>query len=506
MIKNYIKTAFRNIRRKPVYSAINILGLATGLACCVLILIYLQYQLSFDSFQKNSENLYRLNKIVTPKTGGTELDAITGGLMGPQLKRDYPEVKEVVRIRPWFDDVLLSRDDDHLKVPQFVLADSSFFKVFGFELLEGNPNTALAKPLSIVLSKKVATHFFGDQNPIGKTIKGLNDLNYTVTGVAENAPINSHIDYDVLVSWTSTGPSALDFGWMNRWLTQVVFTYVQLDKNTDASRLEAKFPKFMKTHFPERSDQYKLYLQPFNKIYLHSSDIHYDDELRSGSITNVYIFTAVALLVLLIACINFVNLTTARSVERGREVGVRKVLGAQRSQLGFQYLGESLGLSFLAMIVALVFIQYGEPILTYMGVPAQQATLWGNHFDILLELAIITIATGLISGIYPAVILSGFKPADTLYGKGTGKWRDDHSIRKVLVTLQFSLSIVLIIGSLIVYQQMKYLNSKDLGFQKKQILVLPLGDAGLQSKAKVFKDRVLNSTDVQEATISSTLP
>ncbi|MGK7371282.1 MAG: ABC transporter permease, partial [Candidatus Halalkalibacterium sp. M3_1C_030] len=467
MLKNYLKIAFRNLRKQPLYSAINILGLAVGIACCMLIAIYVQHEYSFDNFHTQKEQIFRLNKVVTPTAGGTEYHAITSGPMGPQLKADFPEVKGFVRILPWFDDVLLSKEQKSLKVDRFILADSTFFTVFDFELLDGKPVTALTRPLSAVISKEVAKHFFGDGNPIGQTITGLNDLDYTITGVIENAPENSHLQYDVLVSWSSTSPSALDMGWLSGWFPQAIYTYLLLDKAHNRAGLEVKLDGFMQQHFPQRAEQYELYLQPLTEIYLHSTSIRYDDSLKSGSITNVYIFSAVAILVLLIACINFMNLSTARSMDRAREVGVRKVLGASKRQLGWQFIGESLFLGMAAMFVSLGLIETGLPILEQVGIPVE--TMWITRTGLIITLIGVTIFTSLLSGLYPAFILSGFKPVRVLYG-GKGKAQvGDAFLRKALVAIQFSLSIVLIIGTLVIYRQMQFISDKNLGFQKEQV-------------------------------------
>lgn len=504
MINNYFKIAFRNLRKQPLYSAINILGLSVGIACCMLIVIYLQYEYSFDSFHIQKEQIFRLNKVVTPTTGGTEYHAITSGPMGPQLKADFPEVKDFVRVLPWFDDVLLSREQKNLIVDRFVLADSTFFKVFDFKMLKGDPSTALPRPLTAVISREVADHFFGDDNPVGQTITGLSDLNYTITGVVENAPENSHLQYDILVSWSSTSPSALDMGWLNSWFPQAIYTYLVLDENHDRANLEEKLGEFMRQHFSQRAEQYELYLQPFTEIYLHSTHILYDETLKSGSITNVYIFSAVAILVLLIACINFMNLSTARSLDRAREVGVRKVLGASKNQLGWQFLGESLILSFTAMLVSLGLIEAGIPVLEQLGVSIEP--MWIARIDIQSALIGITFLTGLISGTYPAFVLTDFKPVQVLYGRVDKSGAGDAFLRKTLVTVQFTLSIILIIGTLVIYRQMQFVSEKNLGFQKEQVLVLQLGGTDIIKQSDTFKEELLRHSNIRQVTSTNSVP
>jgi len=505
LLPNYIKTALRNISRNPVYASINILGLATGIACCILILVYLQYQLSFDNFHAKSDQLYRLNKVVTPKTGGTELHAITSGPMGPQMQLDFPEVKKVVRVLPWFDDGLISFQQQNLKVDDFVLVDSTFFELFDFRLLRGDPETALVEPGSIVLAEDIAKHFFGDENPVGKTVRGLNDLEYTVTGVVENPPVNSHITYDALISWTSTGSSLLDFGWLQSWFPQALYTYLQVGKGADIDMLESKLPDFMSRYFPQREDQYQLYLQPFDEIYLHSTSLRFTDRIKTGNITNIYVFFAGALLILLIACINFINLSTAQSMTRAQEVGVRKVLGAFRSQLGRQFLGESVLYSLLAVVVSFVLIQAGTPVLEYVGVPGSVIHL-GYNLKLAGILLVIGLTTGLISGIYPAMVLSGFEPVKVLYGRIGKLFGGDAFIRKSLVVIQFSLSVILIVGTLVIYQQMNFISDKNLGFKKEQVLILPIDDTGIMNRAKAFKQELLQHSGITRVTASNSVP
>ena len=505
LLPNYIKVTLRNIKRNPVYSIINILGLSTGIAVSTLIFIYLQFQLSFDDFHTKADQIYRLNKVVTPKTGGTELHAITSGPMGPQLKRDYPEVDGVVRVLPWFDDGLISFGEEHLKIGQFVLVDSTFFRYFDFELLRGDPATALKKPLSIVLSEKIADRLFGDADPIGKTVNGLNDLEYTVTGVVENTPENSHITYDALISWSSSAPSALDFGWLENWFPQALYTYLILEEDVDADLLEGKLTGFMSQHFSERADQYQLYLQPMQEIYLHSTKMRFTDRIRTGDIKNVYIFSASALLILIIACINFVNLTTAKSMERAREVGVRKVLGAYRRQLGQQFLGESVVLTYIAVATSLVLIHAGKPVLDYIGVPAEISSYAANA-DLLYLLFGLGLLIGVISGIYPAVGLSRFNPVKVLYGRLFGGKNSEGVVRKGLVILQFSLSIILIVGTLIIYQQMEFISEKNLGFKKEQIVVLTIDDTSIMKQAESFKQELLRHSAIQRIAASNSIP
>lgn len=505
MLINYLKITFRNFLNAPVYSLINIVGLSVGIACSTLIIVYLNYQFSFDDFHTHGERIFRLNKLVTSEGGGAEHHAITSGPMGPQILQDFPEVEQAVRVLPWFDSVLLSGDETRLKVDRFVLVDAGFFELFDFQLLSGDASTALVRPLSVVLSEQSAEALFGATDPVGQIIKGLNDLDYTVTGVVENAPDNSHLHYDALVSWSSTNAAALNQDWLNRWLPQAVYTYLRLNSAGNRTALETQLQDFMQRHFSERAAEYQLYLQPLSAVYLRSSEMQYDDTVRTGSITNVYIFSVVAGLVLLIACINYMNLSTARSLSRAREVGVRKVLGAMASQLRWQFLGESVLLSLVSMLLSLVLMEVGFYFLRGFGIPDEVLSI-GAHSWLLALLLGITVATGLLAGTYPALVLSAFQPVNILRGRERGSWSGDSLIRKTLVILQFTLSIALIIGTLVISRQMGFINDKDLGFDKEDVLVLQLGGSQITDQVAAFREELLRHPNILRIAHSNSVP
>jgi putative ABC transport system permease protein len=506
MLRNYLKIAIRNIFKTKGYSLINVSGLAIGLTCCILLLIYVQDELSFDSFHSKGDRIYRLNKIVTPQTGGTELHAITSGLMGPTLVRDYVQVESSVRVLPWFSDVLMTHKEMSLKLSDVVIADSNFFEVFDFELVRGDPRTALVAPLSLVITEATASRFFGNSDPMGQTLIGLNDHIYTVTGISKDAPSNSHLHYNALISWNSTVPGVgpLSFAWLNRWITQVNMTYLVLTVGSDAADLERKLPEFMISYMPQRIDQYELYLQPFQDIHLRSSNIRYSDRVRLGNINYVYLFSVIAGLILLIACINFMNLATARASKRAKEVGVRKVLGAFRRQLSRQFLGESVLFSVLALVIAGTLVEVLMPSFnSFTGKELQFAPL-GNPL-LFWGAGLITLFVGVISGSYPALVLSRFQPVETLKGTSKGESKGE-VLRKILVASQFAISIALIAGMVVVYQQMQYLRDKDLGFRKDQIVVLPIGDTAIGNRFAAFKQELLQHPNIVSAAGSNSVP
>ncbi len=506
MLRNYLKSAVRNAWKQKSFSLINLLGLAVGIACCVIIALFVMDELAYDKFHSKSDRLYRLNKIVTPSSGGTELHAITSGMMGPTLAADYHEVEQAVRLLPWFDDVLMTVDELTLKVPDVVIADSNFFAVFDFALVQGDPSTALAKPLSLVLSKSTARRFFGEENALGRTVHGFRDQLYTVTGVIEDAPENSHLQYKALISWSSTVPGvgALNMPWLNRWITQVNFTYLLLRENAGPGIFEQKLKTFMQKYMPEQADQYELYLQPFRDIYLNSADIRYTGKNKVGNQVYVYVFSAIAVLILVIACINFINLATAQATKRAREVGMRKVLGGQRKQLVAQFLGESMLFSFLALLVALGLVELLLPQVNGFVDKNLQLGLVSSP-AVLLILSAGVGFVGLAAGSYPAFMLSGYQPLETIKDTSPGD-RKSGFARKVLVTAQFAISMILIVATVVVFKQMHFVHSKNLGFEKEQLVVLPVGNTDIAEQFDAFKNEVLRHPNILQAAGSNSYP
>ncbi len=506
MLRHYLTVALRQVRRHAGYASINVVGLAVGIACCLLIALYVQQEWSVDRFHANADRLYRLNKVVTPRTGGTERHVITSGPMAPALVDAYPEVEQAVRLLPWFDTVVMTHGATVLLPEDVVFADSNFFDVFSFRLQRGDPGTVLAAPLSIVLTETTAARLFAAADPVGQSVRWLNELDYTVTGIAEDPPAASHLRYDALVSFSSLEPGrgALEFGWIANWFPQALYTYLLLDGRADAGALEAKLPAFMQRNFPDRADQYILYLQAFSEIYLGSSDLLYARNLRQGSRTYVYVFSVVAVLVLLIACINFVNLATARAAKRAREVGVRKVMGAHRRQLARQFIGETLLLALLALGLAAALVEVALPAFTAFTGAALPFGVWRNPL-VLIGLAAVWLVVGAGAGAYPAFVLSGFRPVRVLRGTGSGPAGGGWS-RQVLVAVQFAISIALIAGTAVVYRQMDYMQTKDLGFEKAQVVVLSLDGTAMQEQYDAFKQALLQHPNVTHAAGSNSVP
>ena len=506
MFKNYLKIAVRNIRRRPAYASINIAGFAIGMACCMLIFLFVRHEHTFDEGHEKGDRIYRLNKRVTQIDGPEEHHAITAGLMGPAIAERYPEVEESVRLLSWFDDVLFRRGDETYKLSDVVFADENIFDVFDFQLIRGNTADALVAPMSVVLSESVASRMFAGEDPVGQTVIGLNDLPYTVTGIIEDVPEQSHIRYNVLVSWSSTkaGDGTLNLSWLNRWLTQVNYTYLLLQEGADADALTAKLPPLLEQNLPEKAGQYHLYLQPFNEIYLNSADILFSRNLRLGNGTYVNIFIVIGVLIMLIACFNFTNLATAQSGRRAREIGVRKVLGARRKQIGGQFFYESLLLIVFSLLAAFMVVSTVLPAFNaFIGRDLALFSEGGLSF-LWAMVGLATFTVALAAG-YPSVFLSRFKPIKIINQRAR-QAAGGHAMRKVLVTTQFLFSIVLIVSTVVVARQLSFIEEKDPGFDREHVLVIDTGDTNVSRQFDAFKNELLAHPNIIAAAGSNSVP
>lgn len=508
MIKNYFKIAWRNILISKGFSAINIFGLAIGIACCLLITLYVNNELSYDLHHKNIDRVYRLNLDV--KFGGSdEVMATTSDMLGPVLKDDYPQVENFTRL---YDSgsflIKKAGSNSNLKEEEVLFADSSVFNIFTYPLKEGDKDRALAEPYTIVISESATKRHFKDINPIGQVLTLDNRKDYRVTGVMKDMPDNATFKADFLVSMVS-----LEYNW-NSFLSNNFYTYILLQKDADPSKFPIYFdqviqkyisPELVKTigssieELKATGAHYRYSMMPMKDIHLKSTCAN---ELGViGDIKYVYLFSIIALFVLLLACINFMNLSTARSAKRAKEVGVRKVLGSQRYQLMYQFFSESVLLSILALVLGVFFVIIFLPT---FNVVADKNLAIGDILTIkfLSIILILPILVGLIAGSYPAIFLSSFEPIKVLKGKLKLK---GGLFRNSLVVFQFTTSIVLIIGTIIIYQQINFIQKKNLGYDKNQVLVI--NDAyALDKKAKSFKDEVLKINGVKGGTLSGYLP
>ncbi len=502
MIGNYIKTALRNLRRHKGYAFINIIGLAIGMACCILISLFILHQLSYDKYHEHANQIYRLCSEVQLGEDITTLP-ISNAPVGPVLKDDYPEVISSVRLKTR-ERIPIQYKDRLFYEDRIFWADNSVFEIFNFPMIDGNPQDALNRAYTVVLTRTLVEKYFGDEEPIGKVLKLNNQEDFIVTGVVEDVPSNSHFTFSMLCSFESLYASErMD---RDQWFNFNLYTYLLLPENYDYRKLEAKLPSLVDHYMGEEikamGGRIGYYLQPLTKIYLHS---HMENEIApTWDIRNMYVFSAIALFILFIACINFMNLSTARSSLRAKEVGMRKVVGARKNELTRQFLGESLFFSFLAMAISLILVFLALPYFRSLAGTELGFSLNDAGWMILGLLGLV-LFVGLVAGSYPAVFLSSFNPVRVL--KGEIKSGSGHSrFRRVLVTAQFVISITLIIGTGIIINQVHYMKKTDLGFEKKNTIVLPIMDSSIGNSLESIKTRLQEIPGVLGVGASSIVP
>ncbi|MGD8540095.1 MAG: ABC transporter permease [Candidatus Aminicenantes bacterium] len=496
MFKNYLKIALRNIFKHKGYSLINIIGLAIGMACCLLILLYVNDELSYDRYHENVDRIYRVIEEVRLEGVGEESSSMPFPT-GDTLPMEYPDVVEA-SVR-FFNfqlpsmSVQYGRSDEKLfNEPRFFFADAAVFQIFNFEMIKGDPKTALEEPNTMVITEAMAEKYFEEEDPIGKTLRWQNGVNLNVTGVLKNIPPNSHFQFDFLASF-ETLRRLFGGNLPQGWYWNPCWTYILLKEGASPDALQAQFPALVQKYFPDSiKDKVVIKLQPLKDIHLFS---HLDYEINPNSdISYIYIFSAIAVFVLLIACINFMNLATARSANRGREVGMRKVLGAYRSQLIRQFLGESMILCVIAALLAVFIVEIVLPAFNAFSGKALSTDYFSDG-RLLAGLGLITLTVGFFSGIYPAFFLSGFDPVKVMKGTLERGGRSS-GFRKVLVVVQFAISIVLIIGTIICFQQLNYLRNSGLGFNKDQVVMLPAYGTAPARWYERFRDRILQDPHI----------
>lgn len=498
MFKNYLKIAFRNLAKTKGFSSINIMGLAVGMTACFLIFLYVQFELSYDSFHEKGDRIYRV--VADIKTPTEVIVNSRPAWAVPQnMKSEFPEVDAAVRIAQ--DRVLVRKGDIKINEENAAWVDSSFFRVFNFKLLKGDPTTALREQFTTVLSETASRKFFGNKDPIGETLLISDDGFPTkVTGLMKDMPENAQFRADMLISMTTQTQNlarGVDSMWGGYW----PLAYVMLKPDADAKALEAKLPAFLERRNGTEMKQSQmfptLFLEPLKDVYLHSTR----DGEKKGNIVNVYIFSVVAIFILLIACINFVNLTTARAAERAKEVGIRKVVGADKDQLTRQFVGESVIITLIAFLFSLLFSSLLLPFFNQLAGKTISTGIFDNISYVLI-LLLAAIGIGLLAGLYPALVLSSFKPVVVLKGKFSTGTRGIF-LRKALVVSQFTVSIGLIIATIIVYDQMVFMRNQELGFNKDQVMVV---DTYRDKGKDAFKQALKEIPAVKSVSLASSVP
>jgi putative ABC transport system permease protein len=508
MFTNYIKITLRNLFRNKLYTFINIFGLAIGLAACMMIYFWVQDELSYDRFHQNSERIYRVERKVDFREVHGQWP-ITSGPYGPALARDYVEVENFARLDR--NEISIKDHKNTFHRQNLIFTDNSIFEVFNFSLAEGNSQTALIQPKSIVLTREEAIKYFGTEDVIGRSLTVDWDeqvTDFQITGILEEVPHNSHVHFEMLGSLSTYSDERL-----TPWFNNSIHTYVLLKEGAAADDLEKKLSAFLTKYMaadfaaflgPEAdiNDVFQLKMNPLLNIHLHPAE-QFEIEPQ-GSMISVYIFSMIAILILIIACINFMNLSTARANKRSKEVGIRKTIGAYKHQLWRQFLSESVLLAFIALILAVLLIKVFIPVFNTIANKSLSTGLLYLPKNLVILIGI-TLFTGLLAGLYPAFYLTAFEPAKVLKGSalsGTGK----SAFRRSMAVLQFVISITLIIGTLIIYRQMEYIQNKSLGFDKENVVLITTESNTVRQNIDFFCNTLKDDARILSVGASSNVP
>jgi putative ABC transport system permease protein len=510
MLKNYFTIAWRNLMKYKFISFINLFGLTVGLTCCLLIVTYIVHELSYDQYNRNGANIYRVTRSFNNSEGIVSLNLSTiSPPFGLYLPTDFPEIKKMTRLLN-NGTTPLKYKDKLINEPNVYFADENLFDVFTLDVVAGNPKTALKEPFSVMLSEEVAKKYFGTEDPMNKVLRANNQFDVKVTGIYKAFPSASHMHPGILVSFNTLNDSVV-YGAQNlrtNWGNNSFFTFLLLPEHYNPERMIAEFPAFVDRRMDHKdyggqlpSKFTKLGLQRLTDIHLHS---HTDYEAEpNGDIARVYIFSIIGAFILLIACINYMNLSTARSALRAREIGIRKVIGARKKEIIAQFLSESVLISWVAILLSFALLYFSLPWLSHIsGNQLSMDLLW--KWQILLPIFLAPFVVGILSGIYPALFMSSFQPIKTLKGllkAGNG----NISLRKVLVIIQFSISIVLIITTIIVFQQLRYMQASSLGYNKEHLITMFYYN-DLNGPYETFRNELLQNPDIREVGRSSRIP
>jgi putative ABC transport system permease protein len=506
MIRNYVKIALRNIQKNKAYSFINIFGLAIGMACCLLIVLFVQDELSFDRYHEKGDRIYRLVDSFDVAGELSRFFALSSAPFAPALQAEFPEVEDAVRLMLGRRRMVTYKDKKFYE-EGLIFADASLFNIFTFPLVKGDPDSALQAPGTLVVSEKIAQKYFGNSDPVNKSLK-INEQEFLITGIMTEIPGNSHFHADMFASMkTIEQIPSIQERYFKSWARHEFYTYLLLKDENAAVGLKEKLPEFIEKHAAQQikgilGGTLHSDLQPLRSIHLHSQLQH--EISPTGDIKYVTIFSVIALFILLIACVNFMNLATARAANRSNEVGLRKVVGASRSQLVKQFLGESVLFTLVSLFLGLIFVRLALSFfnaLTDKQIAAQSL----SHPVLLLCILVILIFVGFVSGAYPAFFMSRYQPAKVLKGQvklGSGR----SLLRKCLVIFQFTISIVLIISTIVVLFQLDFLKNRKLGFDKDHVVVVPIRKGTIRKNAESIKAELFQNPNILKATMTIGVP
>ncbi|HTN36832.1 MAG TPA: ABC transporter permease [Arachidicoccus sp.] len=499
MIRNYFRTAARYLLNNGGYSVFNIIGLAIGLAAFWQVFLYVQKETSYDKFHKKGDRIVRAATNVETQSGKLETP-FSAPALAIFAKQTFPEIESTVRVSP--ASLLFTNGNIKYQEDNCLFVDSSFFRIFDFPLISGSPGNVLSAPFEVVLSQSAAKKYFGSTDPVGKTLLlSGGKFNIRVTGIMKDLPVNTQFKADILISMPTAlrfGDTAMDRNWSN----VSAETFFLLRPSTNYKALEAKMPRFLEERvgnlMRQSQTKYKIVLEPLEDIYLHSKR----GGVVSGNLINVYTFACIGLFILLIACINFINLSTARSVERAKEVGIRKLIGAERRQLTFQFLAESVILAAVSFLLSIVVTILVLPIFNQLAGKTISKGIISEHPINMLIMLLISLFIGILAGAYPALTLSSFKPITVLKGSFTTSKRGA-LLRRALVVIQFTICIAMIVATVIVYRQLQYMRNSNLGFKNEQILVI---DTHWDPNRLSYRDRITNIPGIKSTSLTSNVP
>jgi len=506
MLKSYLKIALRNIKNQKGYSFINIASLAIGLTCFMLILLYIRYEFSYDKYHDNAQHIYR---VVREEKGTPVWFNSSEHPLAAALKGDFPEVVKATRVKKNEEYGVVECNSKLFNEDGIYYADRDFLEMFTFPLVSGDRQSALTEPFSVLLTQEMAEKYFGNEDPLGQILQikvwyGDKKYGYTIKGVLNNIPRNSHFTFDFLLSYNTLytlkrgGRDSVE-----TWSYYEPKTYIQLESNTNPADLEGKFPAFLRKYKGKESESEKLHLQPLTGIHL-GGNLRFELE-TNNDIKNIYLFSAIAFFIMLVACLNYINLSVARSAKRAVEVGMRKVVGAHKSQLVRQFLGESMVFSLIALMISVLMVDLALPVFGSLIDRDLTSSLFLDP-DMLFVFLGLAVLTGVLSGGYPAFIISSFHPIQIL--KGTLRIGSTSSVffRNSLVVVQFVVSIILIICTFVIHNQLNFIRNRDLGFDKDQIITVYTMDRNLKRNSEILKQELMNNPEIVKVSASLDLP
>lgn len=502
MLRNYLTITLRSLRRNSAYAAINVFGLVIGIAFSCMLYLYVSHELTYDTFHKKSDRTFRIITIDERDPEKVRHYGVTAAPLGPELVNNYPQVEETVRLYRFVGQVLFKIGGENFQERNWYATDPNFFDVFDFKFVSGDRATALQKPFSVVLTQSTARKYFGTKDPVGEVIEDTSFGPVTVTAVIEDQPTNSHLQFDMLFSQIRSDDAWKNY--VNSWENFGAFTYIVLNEESSFEGLQTKIPEMEKRWLSNFNGGVGIDFQSIKDIYLKSEQIEDGTESAHGRISDIYIFSSMGLFLLIIACVNYINLATSKAMVRSREIGVRKVVGAKKGQLIAQFLMESFIITFVSAIVALLVMNLCFPLFnTITG--KQFDVTWNNLGYFITPLLSIAVIIGLLSGAYPAFYLSRLNPVSSLRGKAVATSHTT-GLRTTLVVFQFVLTIVMIVSTLVIGRQLQFIATKDIGFNKERLMVVDINSGDVRRQFRTVKHEFLQIPGVQQVAVSSRVP